>query len=620
MVSQIIECDLEAFARQFHFAVDEGKLAFAFFLGAGCSVSSGIPSASTLSLHWIRELKRRETGTSIGAYEWFASKKPGFTPAKAGQFYATVIQELFPSLSARKIEIQRFVSSRDPGCGYGALAALATHVAAGALCNVVITTNFDDLIADALLLYQRIKPLIIEHDAMAVRAIPTSSRPLIMKVHGDALSEPRAIADEVEQLPVEVSEAMKSALNGRGLVFLGYSGGDNSILVALRKIRRGALSNGVFWVNSHLPSNTELREWLIDHNATWVKHRDFDEVMMALHHEFKLAHPNERRFTLLMQEYRSQCEMIERRGDLKQSFDNGGFENYVKRIRRISSEKRTEIEAIFVDAIRKHPRSVKIRGMYAQYLRKWAEWDLAEAEYQNALEIDPYNASNLCHYASLLIDHSRKSRPEFLEQAERLYREACRANPSNPMALGSLASFIWTRGREGGANEAEYYFQRALEADFTNPETLSSYANFLWRARNRAEEALDYYQQSVELNPASFRTLANYSQLLFIQGDLGRACSYAKTAAARSQSKILQLEANFYLYAHDTSSDAKLTYLQNIKWLIKQGVRSPDWDLSPTVRAVAAHEDKNAIFVGALSEVISANATPEILEQFRLWA
>jgi tetratricopeptide (TPR) repeat protein len=198
-------------------------------------------------------------------------------------------------------------------------------------------------------------------------------------------------------------------------------------------------------------------------------------------------------------------------------------------------------------------------------------------------------------------------------------REASRSNPSNPLALGSLASFIWTRRRDGGAGEAEYYFQRALEADFTNPDTLSSYANFLWRAQNRQEEALDYYQQSIELNPSNFRTLANYSQLLFIKGDLGRACSYAKIAVARSDSKILQLEANFYLYAHDATATEKPRHLEKIKLLVGEGVRSPDWDLSPTVRILAEHGDKNAVFVEALSEVISAKIDVEILEQFRVW-
>jgi hypothetical protein len=125
---------LETFAKLFARALSE-KQSFAFFLGAGCSLSSGVLLASTLTLRWIREMKRQDTGSSIDFETWYQKRHPDFTSAKAGSFYSKAFEELYPNVAIRRSEVQKFVSSKDPGFGYGALGAIMTSNEIGSLCK-----------------------------------------------------------------------------------------------------------------------------------------------------------------------------------------------------------------------------------------------------------------------------------------------------------------------------------------------------------------------------------------------------------------------------------------------------------------------------------------------------
>jgi len=47
---------------------------------------------------------------------------------------------------------------------------------------------------------------------------------------------------------------------------------------------------GLYWVRSGIPGE-ELTGWLKNRHAVWVKHTDFDELMLHFFNEFGLAHP-----------------------------------------------------------------------------------------------------------------------------------------------------------------------------------------------------------------------------------------------------------------------------------------------------------------------------------------
>jgi hypothetical protein len=146
-------------------------------------------------------MKRETTGSSIDYEIWYSKTHPGFSIEKAGSFYSTAMEERHTNVAARRLEVQKFVSAKDPSFGYGALGGIITSEKVGSLCNVIITTNFDDLVSDALFLFHHVKPLIIPHQDLAPHAIPSQARPLIVKLHGDALLDPLNSEDETKRLP-----------------------------------------------------------------------------------------------------------------------------------------------------------------------------------------------------------------------------------------------------------------------------------------------------------------------------------------------------------------------------------------------------------------------------------
>ncbi|MER9757427.1 SIR2 family protein [Mesorhizobium sp. M0166] len=617
--SSAARVSMKTFSKLFAEATLKGHQSFAFFLGAGCSVSSGILPASTLALQWIRELKRRSTGTSLDFESWYAEKYPSFTTQNAGDFYALAMEELFPTLALRRMEVQRFISLKDPGFGYATLGSIMTSKTLGSLCNVVLTTNFDDLLQDALFLYHHAKPTVIAHEDMGGHAVPDPARPLIVKVHGDAL-DPRNLGTETDELPTSLASALGAILGGRGLVFFGYGGNDKSVITTLRRLPSEALTNGVFWVGKTLPRNPDMHDWLQERKCVWVQHQDFDEAMMNLDLEFGIAQPSPRRLSLLMSSYEHSREALSRRvgGTGTRGPEpavDAKAEIAIDLARRLPEERRNEVLA---EAIARLPRSARLAGFYAQHLRKMGRYDAARSQFEVALTLDPDNVPTLCHYASFIVDRAPLDKPGPLDEAEALLRRACRSNPYDPLALGTLASFLWTRRGLERREDADSFYQRALQADFSDAETLSSYANFLWRAYDRREEAIEYYERSIDINPSHFRTLANFGQLLYVSGDQGRAYRFVKTAVTRSSSAILRLEGLFYLLAHDQEAK-RGGYLSTIHGLIHDGIRSPGWDLTPTVNHAAADGHKQILLLKALSEVISGSLSAESLNQFTEW-
>jgi tetratricopeptide (TPR) repeat protein len=621
--------DLKRFSSVFAEAVLSGKMSFAFFLGAGCSISSGILPASTLCLQWVRELERDQSGNDSPDFEeWYAKSHPGFTRENAGAFYATVIQERFPNPALRRMAVQDFVSARDPGFGYAALSALITNVNIGPRCNVVFTTNFDDLVADALFLFQHVKALVIPHEDLASYATASSGRPLIVKVHGDANLSPLNTPDEIEELSKAMSDALRRKLDDRGIVFLGYSGFDRSVTKALKRLPKNALPNGVYWINKSLPADGEFAEWLSQRGAVWVKHQDFDEIMMSLQAKFDLGRPDVRRFKVLLENYEDESERLRRKLDLSTANlkpSRAAIEKELKKhvddFRRASSDP-SQVRELIDRNLSKYRKSPDLLGICAQYMRRQNLRDFAEQLYQEALTLDPDHANVLCGFAGFIMDDASKlaDRDKALEEAERLLRRACASNPTNAQCLGSMASFYWTQRKDG--KRASPFYERALQVDRTDPETLASYANFIWRAYNRREEAIKYYERSMDINPGSFRTLANFSQVLFLSNDSAKdrrtAHSFASSVVTSSGNKVLQLEALFYLFAHHPHNPPK-ECLKNLRKLIDEGFRSPDWDLSPTVKCAAELQHPQLLLLQTLSEVISNLGEPSVLNQFEAW-
>lgn len=208
MEAGIREMEVQEFIRRFKNLIENTDAKFSLFLGAGCSVSSGIPTARSLVLDtWIPKLKEIETGNQENLDEWLKTRFPNYSKDDSAKSYGEIIETLFPTPKERQIEIEKLVENLDPGVGYAILAKLMEKYRQ---CNIVLTTNFDDMVADALYLYTYRKPLVIFHEALAAFVKIADTSPIIIKLHGDSKLSPLNTKDEIDSVSEEITKVIKN--------------------------------------------------------------------------------------------------------------------------------------------------------------------------------------------------------------------------------------------------------------------------------------------------------------------------------------------------------------------------------------------------------------------------
>src|SRR5208282_587257 len=155
------------FAGRFASGVRESQQSFTWFLGAGCSKTSGIMDAAGLVEKWLKEQYDLEANPAKAFDAWAKSNFTSYDPANSAALYAQAFQRRHPSPVERQREIEMICTRGEPAYGYATLAQLLSHSDYGRYCNTVLTTNFDDLIADALYLYgeRHARPLVVTHEA-----------------------------------------------------------------------------------------------------------------------------------------------------------------------------------------------------------------------------------------------------------------------------------------------------------------------------------------------------------------------------------------------------------------------------------------------------------------------
>lgn len=283
---------LAAFVNKLHDDVrtHPGK-GYVFFLGAGCSISSGIPAAGRLTSQWVEKLAS-EYGKPA------QELVPGYDPDNPAASYGPVIDEYFQSAELRQEEIERICDGKIPGFGYVMLAMLMSHNPYRADFGAVITTNFDDLVADAFHFNTTTRPLVIGHPALAAFVKPYRQTPTILKAHGDRRLEPLNTSKETLALTESMQKAFATLADHRSLIFVGYGGNDVGVATALSSLSPRRL----YWINTD-PPGAAIRTFLEKNRYIRVEHRDFDDLMLAIQHKFELSHPHRDRFGKVIEEY-----------------------------------------------------------------------------------------------------------------------------------------------------------------------------------------------------------------------------------------------------------------------------------------------------------------------------
>jgi len=262
-------------------------------LGAGASVSSGVPGAAYLAemaARWAycREHGRPTDDSSVTRSEWLPWLRghPWYETAQVpGDHYPAIIEHLLlPRSERRRFFTEVLRTALAPSEGYQSLARL---VGKGWI-RTVLTTNFDDLIPQSL----RAEASVVAADEVSgadeAHLVSTAPPyPQVIFLHGRVEQYTDAnLETETQQLPAVLRDALLPLLRDHPLVVIGYRGAERSIMVDLlgHADSRLHFPHGVYWcVRGHEDPHPLVQD-LADRlggNFQLVRIDGFDQALMA---------------------------------------------------------------------------------------------------------------------------------------------------------------------------------------------------------------------------------------------------------------------------------------------------------------------------------------------------
>lgn len=164
---------------------------FAFILGAGASFFVHIPTGKQLAERWLRDLHLRECADGASLEVWVAGSTLGIadpTFDTAAEHFAQIFERRFRGdREAGYAELESAMEGKTPSLGYSLLAEIIQHTRH----KVVVTTNFDNLVADALAMHAHQSPLVVAHESLTGFVRPQLRRPLVAKIHRGLFLNPK---------------------------------------------------------------------------------------------------------------------------------------------------------------------------------------------------------------------------------------------------------------------------------------------------------------------------------------------------------------------------------------------------------------------------------------------
>lgn len=232
-----------------------------WFLGAGASRSSGLPTATDLTWdlklrHYCaqenqdvvaHDVSNRAIQARIQAYMDSKGYPPLWDPAEYsfyfellfGKNYAAQQKYLNEALATEKISST---------IGHRALAALL-HLG---LARIIFTTNFDEVVesAYASIAGKNLTTFHLEGSYAALEALNAEGFPFYAKVHGDfRYQSVKNLTDDLLHNDREIQQCLVAAAVRFGMIVSGYSGRDGNVMAMFREAidQNNAFPHGLFW-------------------------------------------------------------------------------------------------------------------------------------------------------------------------------------------------------------------------------------------------------------------------------------------------------------------------------------------------------------------------------------
>jgi hypothetical protein len=241
--------------------LSESASQFSWLLGAGTSQSAGLPTATDL----LWDLKRRhyckEENQDIASNDVENAavrekidafmRAHGFPSFGDPDEYSKCFELIFGDDHERQRAYLRAILDEKRISltqGHRVLAALVAMNKA----RSIFTTNFDSVVERALATVtgRDIAPFHLEGSAAALAALNNEEFPIYVKLHGDFRYQSlKNLAADLATQNAELGKCAVGCWNRFGLIAVGYSGRDNSVMDLLHSALAGSnpFPHGLYW-------------------------------------------------------------------------------------------------------------------------------------------------------------------------------------------------------------------------------------------------------------------------------------------------------------------------------------------------------------------------------------
>ena len=558
--------------------VNNNSERFCFILGSGASASSNIPVGGALERSWMAEMESnpgfaeirmvaknlRENNHLDHDFQeieraWEAVKNFE-TPMSSDYYFDIYKLRFFPNHRNGYHYLEKIMVDAKPSFGYHSLALMLTSEGGN---NLVITTNFDSLVEDALFMYTNSKPLVINHELLADYAGDRNiNRPIIAKVHRGIFFDPLNRPEETDELKGKWHDVLASVFQSYTPIVIGYGGGDNSLMEFLSE-KDVAMKNGIYWcyVGEHgLPSD-KIQNLVQQKKGYLVRTAGFDAVMLAIGNalfpdrigvyetEQYLRNQTNMQIENYEKEYKklTECEMKSSTADAEQAKSKDEFRKEIEKMedRELASENERQAadkmsawdywrQGQRYNSLKQYDKAIKSYtsaiGMQLDIAtfyndRGCAHDELGEhndaiRDYNIAIELDPnfavYYYNRGCSYDDL---------GEY-EKSISDYNKAIELDPDFVNAYNNRAVVYISLGKyEMAVADSEKAI--LIQPDFANPYRHCGKA---WKEKGKFNKALRYYTKAIELDPKYKKTYLDRAEVYRLLGENEKAEADEATA------------------------------------------------------------------------------------------
>lgn len=471
---------------------------YCFVLGAGASKASGIRTGEEMMREWRKDLIEKGPAYIDDCAQELGLEAEDYRPVfeedhvlKNDDYFTLFDLRFAGEPNVAYAYLEREMEGKYPSYGYYPLAMLLSNTEN----RLLITTNFDTLMEDALYTYTFRHPLVVGHESLASYIANDTRHPVIAKIHRDLLFQPLNRKQDMDKLKGEWEEPLRRALSRYIPIVVGYGGGDRTFMSLLDTITL----SGIYWCHLGEPSD-EIQRIVGKQKGYLVKILGFDEVMFQLGQRFSAEAKFGDPCQYVQDQAKKRCELYQK--SFQEIKDKYEIQKNTPNHQPLSRDRQDDILR-FTDALDRYDsqHSGEAAGgkPAAQELVLEAlsetisgNWEKAVNLYTQAIDLAPDNAEYYKRRSVALY------RLERYKEALRDDTKAIELDPSKPEYYDSRSITLHTMERYEEALQDD---TKAIELDPSRPEYYKSRGITLYAMR-RYEEALQDETMAIELDPS----------------------------------------------------------------------------------------------------------------------